>query len=116
MKSSDHTFGFLAEIKETIEQNINARLELLKLESAARGAKLVAAFSLALLAGGILFFVLLFVSLMAGYLCAHYTGSMFAGFGLVASFYLVLFVVLWAMRKKLATIIADKVVESMFDD
>jgi uncharacterized membrane protein YdjX (TVP38/TMEM64 family) len=116
MKIAEETTGIIAEIKAGIEENIAARLHLLKLQTAARGARLAAAFLLVLLAAGMLFFVLLFVSLMAGYLLAGYTGSLYTGFGIVAALYLTGLVVLWAMRKKLARLIADRVVATLYHE
>jgi len=116
MKIAEETADIIAEIKAGIEENIAARLHLLKLQTAARTAKLVAAVAVVLLAAGLLFFVLLFASLMGGYLAVRYTGSLHTGFGIVAGLYLLGLTGLWAMRKKLARYIANRIVAAFFEE
>jgi hypothetical protein len=116
MKITDETAEIIAELKAGIEENIAARLHLVKLQTAARAAKLVAGVALVLLAASLLVFVLLFVSLMGAYLAAHYTGSLHIGFGIVAGLYLLGLTGLWVMRKKLARYIANRVVAALFEE
>lgn len=107
--------SFFAELKEAVEANIDARLTLLQLDATEKAARLMSALIVGLLAGGLFFFVLIFVSFMAGYLFAYYTGSLFAGFSIVAGFYSLLFLFMLLLRKKISAWLADKIVELIFN-
>jgi hypothetical protein len=62
------------------------------------------------------FFILLFLSMTAGYFLAHITGSLFTGFGIVAIFYVVLaFVVLYLRKRFLDKYISNTVVKIFFE-
>jgi hypothetical protein len=106
---------FFAELKEAVEANIDARLTLLQLDATEKAARLMSALIVGLLAGGLCFFVLIFVSIMAGYLFAHYTGSLIVGFSIVAGFYSLLFLLTLLLRKKISTWLADTIVKLIFN-
>ncbi len=62
------------------------------------------------------FFILLFLSITAGYFLAQKTGSLFTGFGIVAIFYVVLLVILLYLRKKfLDKYISNTVIKIFFE-
>ena len=62
------------------------------------------------------FFVLLFLSIMAGYYFATLTGSMFAGFGIITGFYAVLLILVVMLGKKyLTAFITNLIVKIFFD-
>lgn len=109
----DHSF--FTEVKEAVEANIEARLTLLQLDATEKAARLTSALVVGLLAGGLCFFVLLFISLMAGYFFAQVTGSLFIGFSIVAGIYTLFFLLLLLFRRRVIAYLGDKVVELIFN-
>lgn len=109
----DHSF--FSELKEAVEANVEARLTLLQLDATEKAARLLSALMVGLLAGGLFFLVLIFVSFMAGYMFAQFTGSLFIGFSIVAGFYALLFLLLLLLRKKITAFLADALVEIIFN-
>lgn len=91
---------FFAETEAMIESYIKDRLLLIRIDAAEKGARLAASFVVALVLGLLFFFILLFVSIMAGYYFSDLTGSQFYGFGIIAGWYVLLFLVLLLVRRK----------------
>ncbi len=99
-----------------LRQYLENRALLLKLTATEKTARLAAAlviFMCVLLLG---FFLLLFISIMAGYLFSKWTGSLFYGFGIVTLLYLILLILVLSLRKKyLDPLITNTVVRIFFD-
>jgi len=113
---SEATKPFFEETQELLEDYVNNRLQLIKLQTAEKSAKLVTLIFAGLVIGLLSFFILLFVSMMAGYYFSEVTHSQFYGFGIVALFYIILLISVIYMRKKfLDTYISDMVVKIFFD-
>lgn len=113
---SDKKNAFFEDTQALVEDYVNNRLKLLKLQTAEKSSKLVTLIFAGLVIGLLAFFILLFLSIMAGYFFAELTHSQFYGFGIVAAFYILLLVVVIYMRKKfLDKYISDTVVKIFFD-
>jgi hypothetical protein len=93
--------SYFSESKEQIELYIKDRLLLLKLQTAEKTARLAGMLFTGLILGLFSFFVLLFISMMGGYLFASLTGSLYCGFGIVAAFYLLILLLIFKFRKTL---------------
>jgi ABC-type glycerol-3-phosphate transport system permease component len=91
--------SFFEESRQALEKYIHDRLLLIKLQLSEKISKLVAGLFTGLLIAVLGFLILLFLSIMAGYAFASLTGSNFLGFGIVAAFYLILLIVMIAIRK-----------------
>ncbi len=89
----------LGKAYDEVREYVNLRLELLKIETAEKSAKVTAYMisSLILLFTG--FFCLLFVSLVIGIYLSDYWGSYFTGFGLVGGFYVLMFLLILLFKK-----------------
>lgn len=108
--------NFFDESKKVLEQYIEDRILLLKLQSVEKISVLVSLMFTGLLVALLGFFVLFFISIMAGYYFASLTGSLFAGFGIVAGIYIILLILVIALGKKhLTTFITNRVIEIFFD-
>jgi hypothetical protein len=107
---------FFAETKEEVENYLQNRLLLVKMQTAEKTAKLVAALSIGIVLGGLGFFMLFFLSIMAGYYFADLTNSLYIGFAIVTAAYLTLFLVLYLLRKKIASGIIDTVIKIFFEN
>jgi len=107
---------FFKESKKAIEEYIEERMLLFKLQSIEKASKLIAVLFTGLLLAILGFFILLFLSIMLGYFFASITGSLYLGFGIVAAFYLILFLVIFKIRKTvLEKYIINTVIETFFD-
>lgn len=90
---------FFAASGKELEQYFQDRLLLLKMQVGDKTASLITLLFSVMVIGLLAFFILLFLSIMAGYYFASLTGSLYTGFAIVAVFYLCLLGVLIAMRK-----------------
>ncbi len=109
-------FSFFLESKEQIGLYIKDRVLLLKLQTAQKTARITGLLLTGLILAILGFFVLLFISIMGGYLFANMTGSFFCGFGIVAAFYLLLFLYfLLFMKKKIEKWIGDLLINVFFE-
>lgn len=109
--------SFLGQLRWLAERQVYDRLDLYKLQGAEKMAKLAGLMVMGIATGLVGFMALFFISFMAGYFFAAYTGSLYTGFAIVAAFYLLVFV--WLMlvgRKKLSAKISDIVIREIFDD
>ena len=105
---------FFSETKEQLEQYVQDRILLLKLQISEKTARMVAVLFTLLTIGLLLFFVTLFLSMMAGFYFASLTGSFFTGFGIVAAFYLLTLILLIVSRKWIQKKIMDKVITAFY--
>jgi hypothetical protein len=107
---------FFTETKEALEDYFESRLLLLKMQTAEKTSKLLAALGIGIVLGGLGIFMLFFLSIMAGYYFADLTHSLYIGFAIVTAAYLGLFLVLYLMRKKIAAFIIDTVISIFFEN
>jgi ABC-type glycerol-3-phosphate transport system permease component len=106
---------FLGQLKWLVERQVINRLTILKLEVAEKMARLAGLMISSLVTGLIGFFVLLFLSLMAGYFFSRLTGSLFLGFGIVAGAYVIFFVWLIVVgMKRIESKVADLIIREIF--
>lgn len=113
MENEEH---FFAESKKKLEQYVKDRVLLLKMQAVEKISQVAARLFSTLIIAMLAFFVLLFISIMAGYFFADITGSLYAGFGIVASFYLLLLLLVLKFRKRLIERkITDEIIGTVFD-
>lgn len=106
---------FFTESKKELEQYIQDRILLLKLQASEKTARLVALLFSMLIIALLVFFILLFLSTMTGYYFAGITGSLYAGFGIVAAFYVCILILLIITRKRFDKKIINAVIRIFFD-
>jgi len=107
--------AYFTSAKDQLESYVQDRLLLIKLQATEKSAKLIGVLTGVLLIAILAFFVLFFVSIMAGYFFAEMLNSMYAGFGIVTGIYAVLLGILINRKKHLEKFVADTVVKVMFD-
>jgi len=108
--------GFFTESRQKIEEYIQDRLLLFKLRTIEKSTRLIAVLFTSLLMVVFGFFILLFLSIMAGYYFASLTNSLYLGFGIVAAFYIILLIVLIKFGKEpLQKFITNMIIEIVFD-
>jgi hypothetical protein len=107
---------YFQQLESQFRQYIENRVLLLKMQAAGKSAKISAALVVFLLLAMVGFFLLFFISIMAGYLFAELTGSLFYGFGIITGLYLLFFIILILLRKKyIEPFIANTVVKVIFE-
>ena len=108
------TNPFFSDAKKELEDYLQNRALLLKMQAADKSAKLVARLTVVILLGLLAFCVLFFLSIMAGYFFARLTGSIEWGFAIVAGVYFLLFFIFFLMRKRITQSITDTIVQILF--
>ena len=108
--------SFFQESWQAIQDNIRDRILLFKLEFIDKASRLIAMFITTIVIALIGFFVLLFLSMMAGYYFAQITGSLFIGFGIVAIIYAILLVIIILFGAKfIQKTIANNIIKIVFE-
>ncbi len=103
---------FFGESKKKVQEYIQQRLLLFKLQSIEKMSMLISVLFSVIVIMLFGFFIVLFISIMAGYYFASLTGSLYAGFGIVAGFYILLLTAILFLKKK----VLDKfIVKSLMD-
>lgn len=106
----DKQDSFFSNYKDLLVDYAEKRIELAKLEAIEKTAivgGMSASFVLIILFG---FLSLMFVSVMLGFLFAEISGSMLKGFGLLALFYVILFLLVIVFRKSISKPISNLLV------
>ena len=107
---------FFEETRNLVEEYVEDRLLLLKLQAGERTARVVSNLYIMFAIGLLLFIILLIITVIAGYFLAYLTGNFIVGFGIVAALYVVLIFVLYFMHKRfLQKRVMDSVVKLIFD-
>ncbi len=108
--------GFFVETKQLIEEYVEDRLLLLKLQLTEKAAKVSSIVFIAAAVGFILLLLSMIISFIAGYYLSKAVGSYAGGFGILAAFYVLLIIILIYMHRNfLSKYISDKVVKMSFD-
>ena len=93
--------SFFEESRQHLEGYVQDRLLLLKLQAAEKTARVSGLLFTGIVLALLSFFVLLFLNIMGGYFFASLTGSLYAGFGIIATFYLILLLLIFSYRREL---------------
>lgn len=104
--------NFFTDTKIKLQQYIQQRILLLKLEFTEKASHIASALISVTLLTIVLLFMLLFASVTAGFWLTSITGSFIAGFGIVALFYLFVFLfIIIFLRKMLRNLFINKIIE-----
>lgn len=108
------TNPFFSDAKKELEDYLQNRALLIKMQAADKSSKLIARLTVVILLGLLAFCVLFFLSMMAGYFFARLTGSLEWGFAIVAGGYLLVFLFFFLMKKKITQLITDTIIQILF--
>jgi len=92
---------FFKDTKQKLQQYIQQRILLLRLEATEKVSRIASTIITSVLIIVVGLFLLVFASITAGLWLASITGSLIAGFGIVALFYLVVFLFIIIFLKKM---------------
>lgn len=109
--------GFFVETKEMIEEYVEDRLLLLRMQTMEKAAKASSFIFIALAVSFICLILIMIISFIIGYSLSQAVGSYQAGFGILAGIYILLiFLLLYFNKKFIAKKIADSVVKFSFEN
>jgi len=91
----------IGNIRKDIQEYIEVRLDLLKLQAAEKISKIISNTAVAIILILLLSLILFFLSFAAGYFMASVLNSNVRGFLCVAGFYLLLMLIILIFRKKI---------------
>ncbi len=97
-----------------LEQYVQDRILLLKLQATEKTARLVALLFSVLMISLLAFFILLFLGFMAGNYFAGITGNIYSGYAIVTGFYMLLLLIVLLYRKKLNKKVINLVIRIFF--
>lgn len=117
MKEQKEAIEVIDELKTQLKEYAELRLALFKVESTGQLAKSTGQLFSYLVILFLLFFVLLFFSLVSGFYFANLLGSSIAGFGVIALLYLLLALFALAFRKTLiANPLTNVIVSTIYQE
>ena len=93
--------NYFQETKRRLKQYIDQRILLMRLQVTEKVSRIAAALITTFLVAVVGVFLLIFISITAGLWLADLTGSLAAGFGIVALFYFVIFLFIVLFMKKI---------------
>lgn len=92
--------GYFEQMEALLQQYVNDRILLLKLQATEKASRFGSLALIFIVFAGLVFFMLFFISIMAGYFFAELTGSLFYGFSIVTGIYVLLVIILFLVRKR----------------
>ena len=107
--------SFFNESKKEIENYLENRALLMKMQVISTSSRLVAKLLLGMVLGLLGFCLIFFLSFMAGYFFADLTGSLYMGYVIVVVFYLLLFLIVYGNKKKIGNSISDSIIQVLFN-
>ncbi len=107
---------FFEEARHLVEDYMEDRILLLRLQAGEQVAKLVSSLYIMFAIGLLLFIILLILTVIAGYFLSALTGNFAVGFGIVIIIYVVAIFVLYFMHRSfLGKYVTNAIIKLMFD-
>ena len=106
---------YFSESKKEIENYIENKALLIKMQAINTSSRLVAKLVVGIILCLLGFCLVFFLSIMAGYLFADLTGSLYIGYGIVVFVYLLFFLLVYLKRKKIGNTISDSIIRILFN-
>ncbi len=106
---------FFSETKKEIENYLENRALLIKMQVTSTSSRLVAKLVVAMALGLLGFCLLFFLSIMGGYFFADLTGSLYIGYGIVVVIYLLFFLLVYWNRKKIGNAVSNSIIQILFN-
>ncbi|HEX8356959.1 MAG TPA: phage holin family protein [Segetibacter sp.] len=109
--------SFFVEVKDLIQEYVDDRLMLLKLQTTEKAAKASSVLFITIAVAFLGLILLMILSFIAGYFLSLLVGSLLGGFGILAGVYVLLILLLLYLHKKfLSKKISDTVVKFSFEN
>lgn len=108
------TNTFFTDAKQELEDYIQNRILLAKMQVADKVSDKLAAGALMGILGTLFVFALIFGGIMTAYYLTDLTGSLVKGFGYVAAFFLALAFLVLIFRKSIASGVRNSIIKNLF--
>ena len=108
--------GFFKDMKQLGEEYVTERINLVKLQAAEKAARMSAVFVTGIVLGILVFFVLLFLSLLGAYAIYDASGNVYLALGSVAGFYfLIAIIVQLTKSSQIYPAVTNAVIKMLFE-
>ncbi|MCW3112747.1 MAG: phage holin family protein [Segetibacter sp.] len=108
--------GFFVQIKDMVEEYVDDRILLLKLQATEKAAKASATLFLGVMVTFISLVLFMIISFIAGYYLSQAVNSYPGGFGILAGIYILLiFLLVYLHKKYTGKMIIDSIIKFSFD-
>jgi polyferredoxin len=108
--------GFFRDMKQLGEEYVSERINLVRLQAAEKTARMSAVLATGVILGLLLFFVLLFLSLLGAYVIYDATLNVYLALGAVAGFYFLIALIVFLSRKsRLYPAVTNAVIKMLFE-
>lgn len=107
----------IEDLNENLKEYLSTRYDLMVLKASEKVSVIGSIATVSVVLGIFLILFILFVSVSAGFFLSQLTGSYATGFLLLSSIFLLLFILVFMVRKKwIIEPIKNKLIRAMFDD
>jgi hypothetical protein len=107
---------FFIDLQRLVVDYVKTRLELTQLVAFEKISKIIAYLVIGVILALLFFFGLLFASAVLGLFLSDLLGSLLLGFGIIALLYLIVFIVILALRNKLiAPVIINSIIKILYE-
>jgi hypothetical protein len=113
-KEEEKKENFFVEMKKLLEQYIQDRILLFKLEMSKKAANTTASVVNGVALGMFALFALVFVSITLGFVFSELTGSFIWGFGIVSAIYIALVIICIVAKKWITNKVSNAVISSIY--
>lgn len=108
--------GFFVQVKDMVEEYVDDRILLLKLQAAEKAAKASSSLFLGVAVTFISLILFMIISFIAGYYLSQAVNSYPGGFGILAGIYiLIIFILIYVHKKYTGKLIIDSIIKFSFD-
>jgi hypothetical protein len=117
MQNNQSPEEFLTEVKDQIHQYVNLELELIKIETVEKSAKVTGYLISSVIFVFLIFMCILFLSLLLGFYLSEISNSNIKGFGIVALIYLVTILIYSLIKQNLVIKpISNKIIKMIYEN
>lgn len=107
----------IEDLNENLKEYLSTRYDLMVLKASEKVSIIGSIATVSVVLGIFLILFILFVSVSAGFFLSDLTGSYATGFLLLSSIFLLVFILIFIVRKKwIIEPIKNKLIRAMFDD
>lgn len=111
----ESTYSKIEELAGSVKAYVNGRVELMKLQVADKSSSVISNLVAGMAVAVVFIFFLVFASTALALVLGEWMGKTWAGFLLVAGFYLVLGIIIWTMREKLIRLpVMNAIIKQLF--
>jgi hypothetical protein len=108
--------GFFKETVRLAEEYVDERLLLLKLQTAEKTAQLVSFVLISFLVSIFAVIILLLLTVIAAHFLVDLTGNWYYGYGIITAIYVIIFLLVFYLRKSLLyKFLSDSVIRMLFE-